>query len=356
MLKIKIVKTDSPKKKPNPETLGFGSIFTDHVFKMEFNPELGWHNAVIEPYGPIQIDPSYMVLHYGQETFEGLKAYKDDEDRVFLFRPEMNARRLNQSNRRLCIPEIPEDYFMEGLKTLISLEKEWIPKGNGTSLYIRPFVFATDPSLMVYPSHKYIFMIILSPVGAYYKEGINPVKIYVETELVRAAVGGVGFAKTGGNYGGSLLAQEKAKAKGYSQVLWLDSKEHRFVEEVGTMNVFFVEDNTLYTPSLSGSILPGITRDSIIIMARDLGYSVVEKTLDISEILRNIESGKISEAFGTGTAAVISPMSELFFENVSYPIGNGKTGVVSQLLYDRLTEIQTGKADDKYGFRILVDL
>lgn len=354
MKEITIKLSENLKEKPNPDTLGFGSIFTDHLFKMEYNPQEGWHDPVIEPYAPIQMDPSNMVLHYGQETFEGMKAYKNYRNEVYLFRPEMNARRLNQSNRRLCIPEIPEDIFLEGLKTLISIEQDWIPSGEGTSLYIRPFVFATDPSLMVYPSHTYVFMIILSPVGAYYKEGINPVKIFVETELVRAAVGGVGFAKTGGNYGASLLAQEKAKTHGYSQVLWLDSNKHRYIEEVGTMNVFFVRDTKLYTPALSGSILPGITRDSIIVLARSLGYDVIEDTLDIVDILDLIKKQEITEVFGTGTAAVISPISELFYEGVTYTIGEGKIGSIAQTLYELLTQIQTGAIDDPFNFRIPV--
>jgi branched-chain amino acid aminotransferase len=355
MLDISIRLSETLKEKPNPDTLGFGSIFTDHLFKMEYTPDKGWHNPSIEPYGPITMDPSNMVLHYGQETFEGLKAYKNELDEIFLFRPEMNAQRLNQSNRRLCIPEIPEHYFLDGLKALISLEREWIPKGKGTSLYIRPFVFATDPSLMVYPSRTYIFMIILSPVGPYYKEGINPVKIFVETNYVRAAIGGVGFAKTGGNYGGSLLAQENAKEQGYSQVLWLDSKEHRYIEEVGTMNVFFVKGNALFTPKLSGSILPGITRDSIITIARSLGIEVIEGTLDIKDILEAIKRKDITEAFGTGTAAVISPISEFFYKGESYPIGNGKIGCMSQRLYALLSDIQTGQAADEYGFRVTIN-
>lgn len=355
MLNIKIQQSTHLKTKPNPDSLGFGSIFTDHIFKMEYTPELGWHNPVIEPYGPITVDPSFMVLHYGQETFEGLKAYKGEDDSVYLFRPEMNARRLNQSNRRLCIPEIPESFFIDGLTKLLSIEKEWIPKGNGMSLYIRPFVFATDPSLMVYPSHNYIFMIILSPVAAYYKEGINPVKIYVETELVRAAVGGVGFAKTGGNYGASLLAQERAKEKGYSQVLWLDSKEHRIIEEVGTMNVFFVKGNKLLTPMLSGSILPGITRDSIIVIAKQLGFEVEECSLDIEVVLEQIENGEITESFGSGTAAVISPICEFSYREKSYSIGNGAIGSISQKLYDELTQLQVGVIEDPYGFRIKIE-
>lgn len=355
MLNIKITNSTSLKNKPNPESLGFGSIFTDHIFKMEYTPENGWHNAVIEPYGPISIDPSQMVLHYGQETFEGLKAYKGADDEVYLFRPEMNARRLNQSNQRLCIPEIPEEYFLEGLKQLIALDKDWIPKGEGMSLYIRPFVFATDPSLMVYPSHRYLFMIILSPVAAYYKEGINPVKIWVETDYVRASVGGVGFAKTGGNYGASLLAQEQAKHNGYAQVLWLDSKEHKNIEEVGTMNVFFVKGNTLLTPALSGSILPGITRDSILVIARSMGYSVVETTLDIEEVLSDIKKGIITESFGSGTAAVISPISEFCYKNNVYKIGDETMGPVSRRLYDELTQLQSGVIADLYGFRVKID-
>lgn len=355
MFDIKIKKNMSPKNLPNPDALGFGSIFTDHMFVMNYNSELGWHSPEIVPYGPIQMDPSHMVLHYGQETFEGMKAYLGPKGEALLFRPEMNARRLNNSNRRLCIPEIPEDLFIEGIKELVKLDKKWIPAEEGTSLYIRPFVYATDPSLMVYPSHTYTFMVILSPVGAYYKEGINPVKIYVETKYVRAAVGGVGFAKTGGNYGASLLAQEEAKQKGYSQVLWLDSKEHKYVEEVGTMNVFFVIDEVLVTPLLSGSILPGVTRDSVITIAKSMGIEVVERKITIEELIESSSNGRLTEAFGTGTAAVISPIGELSYKDTSVVINDNKIGKWSRKMYDTITGIQTGVIEDEFGYKVTLD-
>ncbi len=323
---------------------------------MDYTLEEGWHNQRIVPYGPIMMEPSHMVLHYGQETFEGMKAYKNDEGEVFLFRPEMNARRLNASNRRLCIPEIPEEVILSGIETLVALEERWIPAAPGTSLYIRPFVFATEPSLSVHPSRRYTYMVILSPVGAYYKEGINPVKIHVETEYVRAAVGGVGFAKTGGNYGASLLAQEEAKKRGYTQVLWLDSKEHRYVEEVGTMNVFFLMDDVLVTPKLSGSILPGVTRDSVINIAKSLGVTVEERALTIDEVVEGIRCNKLEEAFGTGTAAVISPVGELNYKGETLRINNGVIGDLSGKLYELITGIQTGRIDDEYGYRYPVSL
>lgn len=352
---IQIQLTDKKSEIPNPSHLGFGSIFTDHMFEMDYTEGVGWHNATIKPYGPMMLDPSFVVLHYGQETFEGLKAYKSANDEVLLFRPEMNARRLNASNKRLCIPEIPEELFLEAVKILVGLDRDWIPSESGTSLYIRPFVFATEPTLMVHPSKKYKFMIILSPVGSYYKEGINPVKIYVESDYVRAAVGGVGFAKTGGNYGASLLAGEEAKAKGYSQVLWLDSKEHKFIEEVGTMNVFFVLKGQLVTPSLSGSILPGITRDSVLMIAKDMGLEVIERRITIEEIFEAHSNHELSEVFGTGTAAVISPVGELCYKDKVIQINHGATGELAKTLYEVITGIQTGQIEDKYEFRQVIE-
>jgi len=354
MLDIAIQHNKLQKRVPNPDELGFGSIFTDHMFVMDYTSEQGWHNAKIVPYGPIQLDPSHMVLHYGQETFEGLKAYKDGNGEVFLFRPEMNAQRLNASNRRMCIPEIPVEYFIDSIKALVKLDSRWIPQAPGTSLYIRPFVFATDPSLKVYPAHSYKFMVILSPVSAYYKEGLDPVKIYVETNYVRAAVGGVGYAKTGGNYGGSLVAQEEAKRKGYSQVLWLDSKEHKYVEEVGTMNVFFVIGGKLITPSLSGSILPGVTRDSVLTIAKSMNYCVEERKISIDEVIESIADGTLTESFGTGTAAVISPVGELYYNNQAFVINNSEIGEISKAMYDKITGIQTGSLDDPFGYRVRV--
>jgi len=351
-MEITITMSDHLKEIPNSDDLGFGSIFTDHMFVMDYSVEEGWHNASIKPYGPMMMDPSFMVLHYGQETFEGLKAYKGPKGEVLLFRPEMNARRLNASNRRLCIPEIDEKIFIEAIKTLIGLDRAWIPDAPDTSLYIRPFVFATDPSLKVYPSHTYKFMIILSPVAAYYKEGLNPVSIYVETQYVRASVGGVGFAKTGGNYGASLIAQQKAVDKDCSQVLWLDSRDRSYVEEVGTMNVFFVKKNTLITPALSGSILPGITRDSVLEIAKAKGFIVEERQIRIEEVVDLLKKGEISEMFGTGTAAVISPVGRLVYENTEYIINDGSIGRVSSMMYDLITGIQCGKLKDEFGYRL----
>lgn len=354
MFDIKIEMNMNPKNLPNPDALGFGSIFTDHMFMMNYNEELGWHDPSIVPYGPVMMDPSFMVLHYGQETFEGMKAYLGTNNEALLFRPEMNAKRLNNSNRRLCIPEIPEELFLQGVSELVKLDKRWIPSEPGTSLYIRPFVYATDPSLMVYPSHTYTFMVILSPVGAYYKGGINPVKIYVETTYVRAAVGGVGFAKTGGNYGASLLAQEEAKKKGYSQVLWLDSKEHKYIEEVGTMNVFFAIHDVLVTPELSGSILPGVTRDSVITIAKSMGIKVEERKITIDELILASNDGSLSEAFGTGTAAVISPIGELSYKDKTIVINDNNIGKYARKMYDTITGIQTGQVDDEFGYKVVL--
>ena len=351
MISIEITKSNQRKEIPNPDQLGFGTIFTDHMFMMNYSNEKGWHDAQILPYGPIAFDPSMMVLHYGQETFEGLKAYKGKDEKIYLFRPEENAKRLNASNKRLCIPEIPVDVFIQSIEELVKIDHRWIPNGVGTALYIRPFVFATDASLKVHPANTYKYMVILSPVGAYYKEGLNPVKIHVEEKYVRASVGGVGFAKTGGNYGAGLLAQEKAIEYGCSQVLWLDSKEHQYIEEVGTMNVFFVIDDILVTPALSGSILPGITRDSVIQIAKNLGIPVEERKIDIREIIRASNEGRITEVFGTGTAAVISPVGTLIYQGNEYIFNEGRIGKVSQQMYDLITQIQLGEKDDPYGFR-----
>jgi|ASRP01.1.fsa_nt_gi branched-chain amino acid aminotransferase len=354
MISIEINKSSQLKEIPNPENLGFGTIFTDHMFMMDYTQDQGWHNAKIVPYGPIEFDPSMMVLHYGQETFEGLKAYKGNDGEIFLFRPEYNGQRLNDSNKRLCIPEIPIEDFIKSIEALVKIDRRWIPEGIGTALYIRPFVFATDASLKVHPAKTYKYMVILSPVGAYYTEGLNPVKIQVEEEYVRASVGGVGFAKTGGNYGAGLLAQEKAAQNGCSQVLWLDSKEHRYVEEVGTMNVFFVKEGTLITPALSGSILPGITRDSVIKIAEKLGIPVEERKIDIHEIIEASEAGQITEAFGTGTAAVISPVGTLVYQGKEYCFNHHRIGEISQKLYDLVTGIQLGEIEDLYGFRHII--
>lgn len=353
-LNIAIQKTTSPKEKPGSDNLGFGNVFTDHMFVMDYTEGTGWHDPRIIPYGPFSIEPSAMVFHYGQEMFEGMKAYKTSEGKVQLFRPMKNIHRTNVTNERICIPQINEDDMLQAIKTLVDLEKDWIPGAEGTSLYLRPFIIATDPFLGVRPSNTYKFMIICCPVGAYYKEGINPVRIYVEEEYVRAVRGGVGFAKTGGNYAASLKAQMKAKKDGFAQVLWLDGIERRYVEEVGTMNVFFKIDGEVITPSLEGSILPGVTRDSTIDLLKSWGIKVTERKIDIQEIFDAAKAGKLEEAFGTGTAAVISPIGELKWKDEDIVINNNLIGDVSKRVYDTVTGIQTGKVKDTFGWAVEV--
>lgn len=336
------------KEKPDGNALGFGKYFTDYMFTMDWTKEKGWHNATIEPYGPIQLDPATMVLHYAQETFEGLKAYKTKEGKVLLFRPEMNAKRFANSNRRLCMEILPEEMFVDAIATLVSYEKDWIPTAEGTSLYIRPFMFATESAVGVHPSNAYKFMIVLSPVGAYYPEGVNPVKIYVEDEYVRATKGGTGFTKCGGNYAASIAAQVKAEKLGYTQVLWLDGVERKYVEEVGTMNAMFIIDNKIVTAPCDGTVLPGVTRDSVIQLLKSWGYVVEERHLSIEELMEAGRNGSLQEAFGTGTAAVISPIGELNYKGEIIKINNFKTGEITQRLYDTLTGIQWGKLEDTF--------
>ncbi len=347
---IKIVKTTNPKAKPSADGLGFGKIFTDHMFVMDYSVEKGWHDARIIPYGPFEIDPSCMVLHYGQAIFEGLKAYKGQNGEVLLYRPFENMKRLNKSNDRLCIPEIDIDFAVDAIRQLVLLEKDWIPEGEGTSLYIRPFIFGTDPALGVHPSHTYKFVVILSPVGSYYAGGLAPVKIWVESEYVRAVRGGFGFAKTAGNYAASLKAQAVAETKGYSQVLWLDGVEQKYIEEVGAMNIFFKIDGEIITPSLNGSILAGITRDSVIQVLRANGYKVTERKLSIEEVHDAWKNGKLEEVFGTGTAAVISPVGELCYKDDKMVVNNNEIGAVSQFLYDTITGLQKGAIEDTFNF------
>jgi len=353
--KIVIEKTKTPKQKPaDPSKLGFGNIFSDHMFIMDYTEGKGWHDPRIVPYGPIELEPSVMVLHYGQAIFEGFKAYKTKDGRVLLFRPDKNMERINLSNERMCIPPIDTDFVIEAIKTLVSIDKDWIPEAEGTSLYIRPFIFATDPFLGVRPSNTYKFMVIMSPSGAYYPGGINPVKIYVESKYVRAVKGGTGAAKTPGNYASSLKAQAEAKKQGYIQVLWLDGIERKYVEEVGAMNVFFKIGDEVVTPALEGSILPGITRDSVIHLLKDWGMKVTERKISIQELYDAHAEGKLVEAFGTGTAAVISPIGELNWEGKKISINEGKIGEISAKLYDTLTGIQYGVIEDKFGWTLEV--
>lgn len=355
MQEIKVELTKQPKAKPTDETkLGFGSIFTDHMFVMNYDEGQGWHDARIVPYGPIELDPSTMCLHYGQTVFEGMKAYRAKDGRVLLFRPEKNMARLNVSNERLCIPKIDEAFALKCIEKLVSIEKDWIPTAEGTSLYIRPFIFATDAHVGVHPGKHLMFMVICSPVGAYYPEGLNPVKIYVESKYVRAVRGGMGYAKTGGNYAASLKAQDEAEEQKYTQVLWLDGVERKYVEEVGTMNVFFVIGDEVVTPALQGSILPGVTRMSAIEILKSWGLNVSERPIEIQEIYDAYQNGQLKEAFGTGTAAVISPIGQLKWDDHVMEINNGKIGEISQRLYDTLTGIQWGNIEDTMHWTVEV--
>lgn len=344
---MKFVKNKNPKTKPNDEKLGFGQYFTDHMFIMDYDVEKGWYDPRIVPYGPLSLDPSCMVFHYAQSIFEGLKAYKTKDSKIYLFRPRKNMERINISNERMCIPQIDIDQAVEAINELVKVDKDWIPQSEGTSLYIRPFIIATDPFLGVRPSNTYKFMIILSPVGAYYKEGLNPVKIFVENSFVRTVRGGTGFAKTAGNYAASLKAQEEAHSKGYTQVLWLDGIEKKYIEEVGTMNVFFKINGEIITPSLdSGSILRGITRESSIELLRSWNFNVIERKISIEEIYEAHQNGILEEAFGTGTAAVISPIGELIWNDKHLKLTNGEIGPTSKKLYDSITGIQNGSLPD----------
>lgn len=354
-MQIRVEKNPNPAVKPNSDELGFGKIFTDHMFIMDYTEEKGWHDARIVPFGPFMIHPASTVLHYGSEIFEGLKAYRRADGKVQLFRPIENIRRMNNSAERLCLPQIPEDTALQILTEFVKTEQDWTPSEEGTSLYIRPFMFGNDESLGVHSVKHATFMIITSPVGSYYEEGINPVKIMIESDDVRAVRGGTGYAKCGGNYAASNRAGEKAEKQGYAQVLWLDGVERKYIEEVGAMNVMFKIDGKIVTPALTGSILPGITRKSCIEVLKDEGYTVEERLLSIDEFEKALEDGKLEEAWGCGTAAVVSPIGELCYKGKKYTVNNGKIGEVTQHLYDTLTGIQWGKVEDKYGWTYPLD-
>ena len=344
--KIDIQLTDSRKQKPNEENLVFGRHFTDHMFIADYEKGDGWKNARIVPYAPISLDPAAIVFHYGQTVFEGLKAYRAKDNSIRLFRPVENFKRLNRSLDRLCMPQIDGVQAMEGLLELLKVEEEWVPKLEGNSLYIRPFVIATEAFLGVAPATTYQFYIILSPVGSYYTEGIHPIKILVENEFVRAVKGGTGGAKTAGNYASALKAQETATAQGYSQVMWLDGVERKHIEEVGSMNIFFKIDGEVITPEINGSILEGITRKSIIELLAHWDTPVTERKISMEEVAGAHAAGKLEEIFGTGTAAVISPVGELNWNGQIMQVNEGRTGELSKRLYDTLTKIQLGEEAD----------
>jgi len=353
-MEIKILKATQLKEKQAEENLVFGVEFTDHMFAMDYTEGKGWHDPMIMPYGPIELMPSAMVLHYAQEVFEGLKAYKTPDGEVQLFRPQENFKRMNRSNERMCIPQIDEAFVLKALKTLIKIDEDWIPTSIGTSLYLRPFIFATDPFVGVRVSNKYKFMIIMSPVGSYYKGGLAPCHIYVEDEYARTVRGGTGEAKCGGNYAGGLAAQEKVHAKGYEQILWLDGEKRQYIEEVGTSNVFFLIDGVFVTPSLEGTILSGITRKSVIELLRHWGETVVERRITIDEFYELYQQGKVQEAFATGTAAVISPIGTLGWQDKKMTFNNGDIGEYTQKIYDTLYGVQTGHIKDTLNWIVKI--
>lgn len=351
MLDIRYELSSKLKDKPKDESkLGFGNIFTDHMFIMNYDTGKGWHDARIVPFGDISLSPAAMCLHYGQEIFEGLKAYRTKDGSIQLFRPDENFKRMNVSNERMVIPQVNEQDCLDGLMALLNVEKDWVPHTEGASLYIRPFIISTDPYVGVRPADHYLFIIILSPSGAYYSTGLNPVKIYVESRYVRAVRGGTGFAKTAANYAISLKGQDEAHKQDYEQVLWLDGVEQKYVEEVGSMNIFFVIDGKIVTPALTGSVLPGITRKSAIEVCKKRGYEVEERRISIEEVAKAYDDGKLDEVFGTGTAAVISPVGHLKWNDKIMTINDNKIGPVSQMLYDTMTGIQWGTIPDEFGW------
>ncbi len=350
---IRIAKARASQRRPKPadeSALGFGRIFSDHMFLMDYTEGKGWHDARIVRYGPISLDPAAMILHYGQEVFEGLKGYRGADGSIRLFRPEMNIDRMNRSTARLCMPQVPVEDGLAAITALVRTDRDWVPRNRGTSLYIRPTMIATEAGLGVRPSARYLFFIITGPVGAYYSRGLEPVRILVEDNYVRAAVGGVGEAKTAGNYAASLKAAEAAKKKGFDQVLWLDARERRYVEEVGTMNIFFLLGDELVTPPLTGSILPGVTRDTVLALAREWGLAATERPVAMDEIAAAADAGTLREAFGSGTAAVISPVGSLHYRGKDIPINGERMGELSKKLFDEITGIQYGEIPDSRGW------
>ena len=351
-MNIQITQNPHPAQKPDSTKLGFGNYFTDHMFMMDYEKGVGWHDARIVPFGNITLHPAATVFHYGAEVFEGLKAYRRADGKVQLFRPYENAKRINSSAERIRLPQIDENFFVKAIETLVKLDEAWVPKNFGESLYIRPFLFGADETLGVHSIKKACFMIILSPSGSYYAEGINPVKIMIEKDDVRAVVGGTGYAKCGGNYAAANRAGENAEEKGYTQVLWLDGVHRKYIEEVGAMNVMFKINGEVVTPMLTGSILPGITRKSCIEVLKSKGYKVSERLISVDELVEAMENGTLEEAWGCGTAAVVSPIGQLYYNGKEYVINDNKIGAVTQELFDLLTGIQWGKVNDEYGWTV----
>ncbi|HXL45579.1 MAG TPA: branched-chain amino acid aminotransferase [Candidatus Binatia bacterium] len=352
---IRITRGATKKPKPRDRDLTFGTVFTDHLFVMDFQEEKGWYDPRIEPYGPLSLDPAAAVLHYAQAVFDGLKAFRGRDGRVRLFRPQKHLERLNHSARRLCIPPLDPEQALRALVELVGLERDWVPSTLGTSLYVRPTIIANETFLGVRPAKSYIYYVILSPVGAYYPEGMNPVRILVVDTYVRAVEGGVGGAKTGVNYAASLYAAEEAKHAGFTQVLWLDGRERKYLDEVGTMNIMLKIDDEVITPPLSqGTILPGVTRDSALTLMREWGLRVSERAISIDEVARAARDGSLREVWGTGTAAVISPVGELAYAGERIVINGGKIGELTQKLYDAIVGIQYATAPDTHGWTVPV--
>ena len=352
---LQILPVSNPKQPIADESrLVFGKQFTDRMFVMEYHTGQGWHSARIQPYAPFTLDPAAMVLHYSQEIFEGLKAFRRPDGQIAMFRPADNVARFNRSARRMCMPEVDEAFFMDAMLQLIRLEANWVPHNEGTSLYIRPTMIATEPMLGVRPADQYLCYIILSPVGAYYKGGIAPVKIWISDFYVRAADGGTGEAKTGGNYAASLYAATQAAKEGYDQVLWLDAKEKRFVEEVGSMNMLFLYDGKIITSPLHGTVLDGITRRSALALLKDMGYEIEERALSVDEVMEGARSGRLEEAFGTGTAVVISPVGSFCYKDECVQLGDGSPGKLTMKLYNSLTGIQYGRQPDTHNWITLL--
>ncbi len=349
-----VTRTTTPRVKPSAAERGFGKYFSDHMFIMNYDKGQGWHDPRIVPYGPLTLDPSAMIFHYAQTVFEGMKAYRRADGHIQLFRPDANIQRMKDSCERMCIPFIDDELYLNAIKELVTLDADWVPSEPETSLYIRPFVFATEAHVGVHAAHSYLFIIFTSPVGSYYPEGINPVRIMIESRDVRAVRGGTGYCKCGGNYAASLRAGEKASNAGFTQVLWLDGVHQKYIEEVGSMNVMFKIDGKIVTPELNGSVLPGVTRRSCLELLRDWGYEVEERLLSAQELTEAAASGSLEEAWGTGTAAVVSPIGEIFLDGKDYRINDFKIGPVTQRLYDHITGIQWGTIPDDKNWTVLV--
>ena len=352
-MNIRVTESTERKPRPGDSELRFGRYKSDHMFLMDY-ARGAWRDARVEPYRDLKLDPAAKVLHYNQEVFEGLKAFRQEDGGIALFRPDLNIQRLNRSARRMVMPVVDPDLFLSAVETLIQLDRDWVPEADGTSLYIRPTMIATEPTLGVSVSSRYLFFVITLPVGAFYAEGANPTRIYVEQQHVRAVRGGVGAAKTSGNYSATLLATREAERKGYTQVLWLDAKERKYVEEVGTSNIFFYVDDGLVTPPLDGTILPGVTRDSVIQIARDWGLKLTERPITIDEVVEGCSSRRVKEVFATGTATVISPVGWLAYNGAEVRVADGETGELSTKLYEEITGIQYGRKEDRFDWRVRV--